>query len=342
MRAARLHEYGHPLTIDDVAMPEPGPGEVLVKVEGAGVCHSDLHVFDGRLKLVPELPWILGHENAGRIEALGVGVSGLERGEPVAVFGGWGCGRCRFCLGGEEHQCDLMRWVGHGYPGGYAEYLLVPSARHLVPIFDLDPIEAAPLTDAALTPYRAVKRSLRYIAPNGAVLLIGLGGLGYFGLQVLRFMSPTRVAVVETSPKKRDLALELGAQASFDPSDPDLDRQVAAFARGDGYDAVFDFVGVNSTLALAVGSVGRNGRVVLVGLGGGSFPLTFKSMPLEAGVVTSSWGNRNELVEVIDLARRGLLVARVERYPLTRINEAVERLRSGAVDGRAVVLPNDG
>lgn len=335
-----MHAFGEPITIDNVPTPTPGPGEILIRVAGAGLCRSDLHVLDGRLKdLIPSLPWILGHENAGWVESVGPGVTGVDLGMAVAVFGGWGCGTCRFCTTGEEQQCDIMRWVGHGSPGGLAEYLVVPRSRYVVPLGELDPVSAAPLTDAGLTPYRAVRRVLHRIRPDGWVLLIGLGGLGHLGLQILKALTPARVAVVEVVPSKRKVASSLGADLVLDPNAVDVAAEVAAHTSNEGVDVVFDFVGTDATLMSAAQSVGRGGRVVLVGLAGGRVPFAFKNLPLEAGLVTSSWGNLTELREVLDLATRGRIVSHVERFRLADINEAVSRLRAGQIDGRAVIVP---
>jgi propanol-preferring alcohol dehydrogenase len=341
VRAARIHAYGSPLVVEDVPDPAPGPGEVLVRVAAAGVCHSDLHTVEGSLPLVPEFPWILGHENAGYVEELGPGASGMERGEPVAVFGGWGCGRCRYCIAGDEQLCDLMLWGGHGRPGGYAELLLVPSTRHLVGLGDLDPIQAAPLTDAALTPYRAVRRALRDVPSDGAVALLGFGGLGQYALQITRLFSPAQVVVVEPQPAKRSRAVELGADAAVDADLPGAADEIRRLAGGEGVDAVVDLVGSDASLALAAAITRRKGTIVLVGLGGGSIRYHFKVVRPEVGIVTSSWGNRRELGEVIELARRGLLTGLVEAFPLGRINEVLERLARGDIAGRAVVLPGD-
>jgi len=152
MKAAVLTEYGKPLEIQEVPKPCPGWGEVLVRVAGVGVCHSDLTVISGRSRMALELPLVLGHEVAGHVAGLGKGVTSLSVGDPVAVFGAWGCGHCRYCGRGDEQACDQFRWIGHGPAGGYAEYVVVPSARHLEPIMELDPVQAAALTDAGLTP----------------------------------------------------------------------------------------------------------------------------------------------------------------------------------------------
>src|SRR5690554_4167879 len=155
MKAARIHAYGRPLVIEDVPMPEPRAGEVLIRVEGAGFCHSDVHVMDGDIKVLPRMPLILGHENAGTVAAVGKGVQSVQEGDPVVVFGAWGCGRCDYCVTGQEQLCPTPQWAGLSmHDGGYAEFMLVPHERYLVKLTNLKPVDAAPLTDAALTPYR--------------------------------------------------------------------------------------------------------------------------------------------------------------------------------------------
>ncbi len=341
MRAALLHGYKQDYVVEEVPTPEPGPGQVLVRVAGSGACHSDLHLQDGDLAGLPlgPSPWVLGHENAGHVAAFGQGAGGFEIGEPVAVFGGWGCGACRFCLGGQEQICDFLRWGGVGPPGGYAEYLLVPAVRHLVRLGDYDPVLAAPLTDAGLTPYRAVKKALPRLVPGTTAVVIGVGGLGHFGLQYLKHLSPARIVAVDTLEAKRSLAADLGADLVLDPLSVDVAAEVKAFAGGEGAAAVLDFVGSNSTLALALSTVGRQGLVVLVGLAGGSAPFSFFAASTEASVTASMWGTRNELEEVIALARSGSISAHVERHDLAEINTVFARLRRGEVDGRAVLLP---
>lgn len=337
MRAAQLVEYGKPFEVRETPIPEPGPGEILVRIGGSGVCHSDLHVRSGEMPMLPGLPWTLGHENAGWVEALGPGVEGVEVGSPVAVFGGWGCGRCRLCLSGQEQVCNVLMWGGIGRPGGYAEYLVVPAARHLVPLVDLDPATAAPLTDAGLTPYHAVKQALPRLVPGSTAVVIGIGGLGHFGLQFVRELSPARIVAVDVAETKRSLALELGADLALDPTADDV--AAAVKAGGEGAMAVFDFVGVDSTLGLAASCVGRQGMVVLVGLAGGSLPYSFMGMPSESVVMGSSWGTRNELEEVLALASAGRLSFHLEKHPLEAINEVFDRLEAGAIVGRAVLVP---
>jgi propanol-preferring alcohol dehydrogenase len=341
VRAAVLHAYNSDFLIQDVETPVPGPGEVRVKIAAAGVCHSDLHVLRGKMERrgFPPPPWILGHENAGWVEAVGAGVTGFEVGEPVAVFGGWGCGRCRFCAGGQEQLCDTLSWSGLGRRwGGYAEALLVPQAEYLVPLGDLDPVVAAPLTDAALSAYRAVKKAQSRLLPGSTIVLIGAGGLGQYAIQIARALSPTRVVVVDSSPSKRLSALALGADEAVDPDDITVD-DVRGLCGGEGAAAALDFVGVGTTMQLASSCVARGGLVVVVGRADRSAPFSFVDQAREAVLTTSSWGTRNELVEVLALAQRGLISGAVERYPLNEINSVFARLVDGRVDGRAVLIP---
>lgn len=338
MKAAVLRAVGKPLSVEEVPTPEPGPGQVLVKVAGAGVCHSDIHLKDGSIPL-SRMPIVLGHENAGWVEELGPAASGFEPGDPVVIFGGWGCGGCRFCLGGQEQLCDSYSWGGLGPDGGYAEYLLVPAARHLVRADGLDLIDAAGLTDAGLTPYRAVKRAVPFLLPGSAALVIGAGGLGQYGLQFLKLLTQAKVVVVEISAAKRELAAKLGADAVIDGGAPDALEQVIAAAGGEGVNAALDFVGIDSTMQLGVSSVARQGIFVLVGLAGGSVPFSFFGTGSEAVITTSNWGSRNDLAELVALAQSGKLITTTERHGLDDINEVFERLEHGQIQGRGVVIP---
>ena len=181
-----------------VAQPEPGPGEVLVKVGAAGICHSDLHIIDAPDALGLPTPFTLGHENAGWVEVLGTGVSGLERGQPVAVVGFIGCGRCAACLSGLDNACRVVPigGIGLGVDGGMAQYLVVQS-RQLLPIHDLELSQAAPLTDAGLTPYHAIAQVRHALTPASTCVVIGLGGLGHMAVQMLAATTATRIVAVD-------------------------------------------------------------------------------------------------------------------------------------------------
>jgi alcohol dehydrogenase, propanol-preferring len=338
MKAAVLHAIGEPLRIEEVPTPRPGPGQVLVKIAAAGVCHSDLHQQDGS---VPphRIPLIMGHENAGWVAGLGPGTEGLAEGDPVVVYGGWGCGQCRFCLGGQEQLCDGARWGGLGPDGGYAEYLLVPATRHLLPAGRLDLVKAAGLTDAGLSSYRAAKKALPYLTAGTTAVVIGAGGLGQYGIQYLKLMTSATVIALETSPVRRRLALSLGANHAIDGSAADALDQIRELSGGQGAAAVLDFVGIDATMKLGLAALTRRGLLVLVGLAGGTVPVGFFTQASEAAVTTSTWGSRNDLAEVITLAQQGKIAATTESHRLDDINQVLERLEHGRVEGRAVIVP---
>lgn len=332
MRAAVLEDYKSDLVLRDLPVPDPGPGEVLVRVAGVGLCHSDLHLRDGEVPMIPSFPWVLGHEIAGRVEATGPGVEPIEHGLPVLVYGGWGCGRCRPCLTGAEQLCDTSRWVGIGRPGGYAEYVVVPAARHLVPLGDLDPVVSAPLADAALTPYHAIRVAGDRLRPGSTAVVLGAGGLGQFAVQLLSILSATRVVVVDTDEAKRSQAVALGASLALHP-----DEVTASMAHT--ADVVLDIVGSDATLRLGAELLARQGALVIVGLGGGAVPVSFLGTPPEAVVTSSYWGTRTELEEVVALATAGRLVHTVHEVDLAGVNTAMADLREGRVAGRVVLVP---
>src|SRR5262252_3963359 len=336
MKAARLHEYGKQLVLDDVPEPKPGPGQVVVKVQGAGFCHSDLHIIDGEIPILP-LPVTLGHENAGVVSAVGGGVQSVKEGDPVAVHGGWGCSRCDYCVGGHDHLCVTPAWSGLSHAdGGYAEYMLVPHEKFLVRLGKLAPREAAPLTDAALTPYRAIKKAMPFLEPDQMVLVIGLGGLGQYGLKLLRLLSGCRVIAVDVAEKKRTVARELGAAHALDGKDPELAKQIMDLTGGRGVTAAFDFVGSDATLALAIQTTKTLGKVTQVGLAGGTAKLrVLANSRFEVQFEVTLWGTIRELREVIALAEMGRLSpVALEFSPLDQINRVYERLKLGQVEGR--------
>jgi propanol-preferring alcohol dehydrogenase len=350
MHALRLLDWHSEPQLEEVPVPEPGPDEVLVQVGGAGACHSDLHLMHefeaGALPWGP--PFTLGHENAGWVHTVGSGVRGLEPGQPVAVVGAWGCGTCRRCLDGLETYCERPDLApvpggggGLGLDGGMAEYLLVPSARHLVPLPEgLDPAEAAPLTDAGLTPYHAVRRSWGKLGPTATALVIGIGGLGHLCVQALRATTAARVVAVDPRGSARDLALECGADLALAPGD-DLVAEVRESTGGIGVDVVLDMVGSDETLAAGAACVRQLGDLTIVGLGGGTLPVSFFGLPFEASVQSTYWGNRRELVDVLDLGARGLLRSHTTLYTLDDAAQAYRDLAHGTVSGRAVVVPTD-
>jgi alcohol dehydrogenase, propanol-preferring len=346
MKAYQLTAWEAPPQMREVAVPEPGPGQVLVKVGGAGACHSDLHLMEwpeGAMDF--DLPFTLGHENAGWVEALGAGVEGLESGEAVAVYGPWGCGRCRACRRSAENYCERQAEIGAfggglGLDGGMAEYMLVPHSRLLLPLGDLDPRDAAPLSDAALTPYHAIKRSLHLLVPGSTAVVIGVGGLGHMAVQILRALSPAKVIAVDTSPEKLALAREVGAEETVE-SGEDAAEQIRELTGGRGAELVLDDVGADDTLALAREITRFEAHLTVVGLAGGKLQFAFGALPFESQLTIPYWGTAIELIEVLDLARAGRIRAHIERFPLDRVEDAYARMREGTLDGRAVICPQD-
>jgi propanol-preferring alcohol dehydrogenase len=349
MKALRLNAWKSDPVLEEVARPEPGPGEVVIQIGGAGACHSDLHLmrdFDSAaLPWAP--PFTLGHENAGWVHAVGSGVTGVELGEPVAVVGAWGCGSCPRCLAGLETYCDDPEHApvpggggGLGLDGGMAEFMLVPSSRHLLPLPEgLDPVHAAPLTDAGLTPYHAVRRSREKLGPTSTVAVIGVGGLGHLAVQILRATTSSRIVAIDPRENARDLAKRSGADAVAAPGDAALET-IRETSRGLGADVVLDFVGADDTLSLAVAAARQLADITIVGIAGGTLPVSFFGLPYEVSVQTTYWGNRAELAEVLDLAARGLLRPEVSKFGLHEATRAYEQLELGAIEGRAVVVPN--
>ena len=345
MRAVRLTAYGAPPVLTEVAEPEAGPGDVLVRVAGAGVCHSDLHVIDAKAAGLPfRPPFTLGHEVAGWVSALGEGASGFAIGDPVAVYGPWGCGQCQRCRAGTENYCDRRAelgflGVGLGIDGGMAATVRVPSTRLLVPLGDLEPWRAAALTDAALTSYHAISGCRADLSPTSAALVIGVGGLGHLAVQLLRALTKTRIIALDTREEALVLAERSGADRLV-RAGPAAGQRIRAATDGYGVDAVFDFVGSDPTLALASEVLRGHGELVIVGSGGGRLTVTKPAaLPPGTRISLPYWGSRPDLVAVIELAQRGQLRVAAEAFPLEQALDVFARLRAGTIAGRAVLVP---
>jgi alcohol dehydrogenase, propanol-preferring len=343
MKALQLVAWEAAPELREVERPSPGPGEVVLKVDAAGLCHSDLHVMDWPAGTLPwELPLTLGHEVAGTVAEIGRGVTGFAEDDRVVVYGPWGCGTCRHCVRGAENYCECIGQLGGlgrpglGADGGLAEYMLVPATRWLVPIGDLDPLAAAPLADAGLTPYHAIQPELWRLRPGSTAVVIGVGGLGHLAVQILRALTPARIVAVDPRESSRRLALDAGVDAALDAVDP---AELRAEIGGVGADLVLDFVVSDDTVPLAAAALAVAGHVALVGLGGGTFPIGFGHVPFGASAGRPSWGTLPELHEVIALARAGALRVETERLTLADAADGYRRLRDGDVVGRAVVVP---
>ncbi|NQX27757.1 NAD(P)-dependent alcohol dehydrogenase [Microbacteriaceae bacterium VKM Ac-2854] len=346
MKAVRFSQWQTFPSIEEVAKPKPGPGEVLLKVAGAGACHSDVALYK---EFAADTPgaiapgFTLGHENSGWVEEVGEGVSGFAIGDAYLVYGPVGCGHCQSCSRGQDTYCTNAAsmpylGIGLGRDGGMAEYVVVP-ARNLVPLGDADPVAAAPLSDAGLTPYHAIKASLPNLAGGGrSALVIGLGGLGQIAVQILTALTGATVIATDMKPEAMARAEANGALAVAGGAGQ-VDA-IRALTGGRGVDAVFDFVGATPTIATAQGAVAQGGRITVVGIAGGVANWSFFTNPYEATLTNTYWGTIEELYEVVAMYRAGQITPDIERYSMSDALEAYRRLESGALSGRAVVTPN--
>lgn len=343
MQAVRFVGVGRPAQIEEVPKPSPGPGQVLVRIGGAGVCHSDLHVLEEELGFEP--PFTLGHENAGWVAERGAGVTAFKDGDPVAVYGPWGCGRCHACQRSMENYCENWAAIdgfggGLGLDGGMADYMLVPSARLLLPLGGLSPAKAAPLSDAALTPYHAVKRALPSLNADSTAVVIGVGGLGHMAIQLLRVLAPVRIVAADIDDSKLAQARALGADEIVNNRNTDeAAERIQALTGKRGVQFVLDCIGVQPTLDLGARLLRRDSVWTIVGLGGGRHDFRHGSTPYGTVVSIPYWGSRIELMEVIAMARDGRIHADTTEFPLRQAIDVYGRLKAGQITGRAVLIP---
>jgi alcohol dehydrogenase len=346
-RRQSLIAYGQPLRETLAERPVPRGTEVLIRVTCCGVCHSDLHVQDGyfalggdrRLDITKDraLPFTLGHEIAGVVEAAGESAQGAVVGREVAVYPWIGCGACPACRAGEENMCSAHHHLGVAVDGGFASYVLVPHPRYLLDHAPLPAAFAGPLMCSGLTAYSALKR-LGARAERGPVLLAGLGGVGMMGLALARALFRQPPLVADIDPQKRQAALAAGAAQAFDPADPGTRKAVMA-ATGGGLYAVCDFVGSDKSLQFSTGILARGGKVVVSGLLGGSFSIPAAMIAIKAITIEGTLtGTLAQARELIALARSGkIALIPTNARPLDEAQTALEDLRAGRVVGRTVL-----
>jgi len=341
MKAIRLHSYGQPPRLDDVPEPQAtGPDDVVVRIGGAGLCRTDLHIIDGWFAdVIPaDLPLILGHENVGWVHAVGPAVEHLAVGDPVICHPNLTCGACRACRAGDEMRCAAGPSLpGVNRAGGMAE-LFTTNARAIVKLGTSTPPAAlAALADAGLSAYHAVAKAAPALGPGSSAVAVGAGGLGHIGIQCLKAMTPAQVIAVDPSEEARKLALDCGADQVV-TADGRQAQQVRDLT-GAGADAVFDFVGEDNTIADSVAMLRSGGTYYLVGYGG---TVTFPSMQLvlgEVSIVANLIGTYPDLASLVDLAERGKVVLHSARYPLDAAGDAIDDLRHGRIRGRAILTP---
>ena len=346
MRAVKLVSAGR-IEVQDVPIPEISDTEVLVKVAGAGLCHSDLHI----LHQGDDWPFFgttMGHETSGHVHAVGAAVTELAVGDPVLVRAVWSCGACRPCRAGRENACAVAGsrtmfplTPGIGANGGMAEFISV-AAQHVDRIDGLDVASAAPLADAALTPMHAINSTRNLLDDDATVVVIGVGGLGHMALQILSATAKAKVIAVDSDPAKLELASSKGAAVVIDAADKVVE-QILDLTDGYGADVVYDFVGVQPTIDMATSAVAPSGAIRIVGLGGGSFPfdasLEGEVLPWGVNVQRPYGGTASDQAGVLRLARSGDIAVDTVTYPLEDAQRAFDHLAAGRISGRAILVP---
>lgn len=344
MPAYRLTRWEHPPELVEMEIPRPGGGEVLVKVAGNGLCHSDLLMSQMPGAIGEAIGWrapfTLGHEVGGWIEELGDGVTGFDPGDAVALVSPRSCGHCPYCHRGDDIACD-EGVVGRGYgrDGGLAPFVLVEDTRALITLGSLDPKTAGPLTDAGATSCHAVKRVLPKLTDDSVAVVIGAGGLGSYAVQLLRAMSRARVVAIDVNPARLRFARELGAHDTFEGVDGQTVPRILELTNGNGADSVLDFVGIDATIDAGIASVRKLGAFALVGAGGGKLDRPWFGALKEADIICFQGSSIADARDVIALAERGLIRSEIDEFPLSRVAEAYEKLERGELRGRAVVVP---
>jgi NAD+-dependent secondary alcohol dehydrogenase Adh1 len=336
MKAAQLTEYHKPLELIEKPRPEPvEPRDVVVRIGGAGVCATDLHAQEGLMEgagLRP--PVVLGHENAGWVEAIGPDVTTTSAGDAVLLYPPYSCGLCVPCRRGLDMHCDRHQFTGLTRDGGFAEYVLVDE-RSLLKLPDgVEPAAVAPHSDAGLTAYHAVKRLLPRLVPGSTTAIIGVGGVGHIALQLVRILGGGTVIGIDTDERRRALAQELGADEVLANA-----ADVREATNGAGADVVLDFVATDATHAAGLDMLARRGLYSTVGYGGMISVPSVAMVVGESTIAGNLVGSWIDLWELLQLHGRGELTLRTEMHPLDAVNDVLDALREGEITGRAVLVP---
>ena len=351
MHSFDVCECGAPLQRMERPTPKPVGSEVVLKVIAAGVCHSDLHIWDGyydigggqKLKLLDrgiKLPLTMGHENVGEVIAVGPGAKGVAVGDVRLIHPWMGCGECAVCKRGDENLCLRPCSVGIHRGGGFATHLLVPHPRYLFDIGAIAPERAAPLACSGVTAYAALKKLGADLIASEPVVIIGAGGVGLMALALHKAMGGKSAIIVDIDPAKREAAKAAGATQVIDGKAADVVEQVKA-ATGGGAWSVIDFVGAGATVKLGVDATIKGGKVIVVGLFGGDVVVPTPFFPIKALTIQGSYvGSLTEIAELLDLVRRtGAPNVPIATRPLDQVNAALNDLRDGRVVGRVVIMP---
>jgi propanol-preferring alcohol dehydrogenase len=351
MKSAKIIEVNQPLQIEETKTPKPKGSQVLVKVQSSGVCHSDIHLWEGGyegpqgqfLKTTDrgvKYPLTPGHEIAGVVDSLGEQTEGFAKNEKVLVYPWIGEGLCPACRTGEENLCDKPRSLGIYNDGGYAEYVLVPSYKYLIKLGDeIDTNTSAPLSCSALTAYGAVKNG--NLTPTDNVVIVGTGGLGLMAIQLAKAITGSRIIALDRDDNKLKAAKENGADDIINSQKEDAAKAVMELTGRMGADAVIDFVNASSTVETDLSFLRRRAKLVLVGLFGGELKLNLIAMPTRSYKLIGSYtGSMNDLIELVSLAKRGIIKPIISnKFKLDEATKALKMLRDGKILGRGVINP---
>lgn len=341
MRAVRVVGYHRNLELTEVPKPEiTGPHDVIVKIGGAGVCRTDLHILEGQWepKTHVALPYTIGHENAGWVDAVGSAVTNVNVGDKVIMHPLITCGLCRACRFGDDVHCENSQFPGIDTEGGYADYLKT-SARSVVKIDDsLEPADVAALADAGLTAYHAAAKAARKLRPGDRCVMIGAGGLGHIGIQVLKALSPADLIVVDRNPAALELAKSIGADITVVADGTEV-QQILDITGGHGAEQVIDFVGEGGSTAKGLDMTRRAGDYHVVGYGENVDIATIDLISTERNIIGNLVGSYNDLVELMALAARGKVNLHTAKYRLDQFQDALDDLDAGKVRGRAILIP---
>ena len=350
MKSARILGPNEPLAVSESETPKPEGDQVLVKVNSVGVCHSDLHLWEGGYDLGDgqfmkvtdrgvKYPVTPGHEIVGTVEDIGNNVSGIAKGEQVLVFPWIGCGECPACKVKNENLCDAPKSMGVFQDGGYSDYALIPSFKYLAKLDGVDPDAATSLACSGLTAYTAIKKANQN-SPEFLVI-VGAGGLGLMGVQIAKAITKAKIICVDLDDQKLDIAKEMGAHYTINSKDPETSQKIMSICNDKGADSVVDFVNAPPTVKLGFAILRKRGNLVLVGLFGGSLELSLVTIPLKSLTIQGAYtGNYDDMVELLALARKGILNPVIsKRYALDDANTALEDLKARKILGRAVINP---
>ena len=342
MKAARLHEYHQPLKLDEVDEPKTlDPFDVVVKIGAAGLCRTDLHIQEGQWaeKSEVELPYTPGHENAGWIHEVGSGVNNVEVGDTVIVHPFIACGLCRACRRGDDMHCENGSFPGIDRDGGFAEFLFT-SARSVVKLDpSLEPASIAALADAGLTAIHAVKKAIPILAPGTRAVVIGAGGLGHIGIQCLKAMTPAEIIVVDPNEKALALAGELGADHTVKVEGQSHIDTVKELTDGLGAEAIIDFVGENGAVEDGVAMIQDGGFYYVIGYGQNIDIPTIDVISREISFIGNLVGTYVDLQDLMTLTAQGKVTLHTSTYPLDAINDAMDDLDNGRLQGRGILVP---